>query len=214
MAARLRRATSALPTRSSARSDSGGEARYHALLGRDRLMDLHEYLRLLRRRWRLLAACVLVAGVAAWVTTPAKPKTDTVTYTATHQLLRDSSASSPAALATVSLFVKTGEVPSAPPSGSATRAIRSSWRLASRWRPMSGSARSTSRPRVRPLHRPQRRRTSSPRRRSASWASRRLPPSRIRSNERTSSSTSSKPTSMISRPRSTLRPQLASPSTP
>ena len=99
------------PARCAARSDRHREARYHALLGRDRLMDLHEYLSLLRRRWRLLAACVLVAGVAAWVTTPAKPKTDTVTYTATHQLLRDSSANSPAALATVSLFVKTGEVP-------------------------------------------------------------------------------------------------------
>ena len=58
-------------------------------------MDLNEYLRLLRRRWRLLAACGLVAGVAAWVTTPANPKTDTVTYTATHQLLRDSSAPRP-----------------------------------------------------------------------------------------------------------------------
>ena len=98
VAADLRRAPRAAPTRSAARSDRRREARYHAPLGRDRLMDLNEYLRLLRRRWRLLAACVLVAGVAAWVTTPANPKHDTVTYTATHQLLRDSSASSPAAL--------------------------------------------------------------------------------------------------------------------
>ncbi len=74
-------------------------------------MDLHEYLRLLRRRWRLLAACVLVAGVAAWVTTPAKPSGDTLTYSATHQLLRDSSAVAPQSLATVTLFVKTGVVP-------------------------------------------------------------------------------------------------------
>lgn len=74
-------------------------------------MDLLEYLRLLRRRWRILAACVLVAGVAAWVTTPAEPSNDNVTYAATHQLLRDSSAVAPPALSTVSLFVKTGEVP-------------------------------------------------------------------------------------------------------
>lgn len=74
-------------------------------------MDLNEYLRLFRRRWRLLAACVLVAGVAAWVTTPAEPSNDNVTYTASHQLLRDSSSVTPPALATVSLFVKTGAVP-------------------------------------------------------------------------------------------------------
>lgn len=74
-------------------------------------MDLHEYLRLLRRRWRLLAACVLVAAVAAFLTTPQAPRNDTVTYSATHQLLRDSSALAPQALATVALFIKTGEVP-------------------------------------------------------------------------------------------------------
>jgi capsular polysaccharide biosynthesis protein len=74
-------------------------------------MDLHEYLQLIRRRWRLLAACVVVAGVAAFVTTPAEPADDQVRYRATHQLLRDSSASTPPALATVSLFVRTGEVP-------------------------------------------------------------------------------------------------------
>lgn len=74
-------------------------------------MDLNEYLRLLRRRWRLLAACVLVAAVAAFVTTPDEPANDSVTYSATHQLLRDSTASTPQALSTVALFVKTGEVP-------------------------------------------------------------------------------------------------------
>jgi Mrp family chromosome partitioning ATPase len=74
-------------------------------------MDLHEYLRLLRRRWRLLAACVLVAAFAAFLTTPEAPRNDTVTYSATHQILRDSSALAPQALATVALFIKTGEVP-------------------------------------------------------------------------------------------------------
>lgn len=74
-------------------------------------MDLIDYLRLFRRRWALIVACVVVAAVAAWFTTPADPSNDDVTYTATHQLLRDSSATAPQALATVSLFVKTGEVP-------------------------------------------------------------------------------------------------------
>ena len=74
-------------------------------------MDLLDYLRLFRRRWALIVACVLVAGLAAWFTTPAEPSNDDVTYSATHQLLRDSSAVAPQALATVSLYVKTGEVP-------------------------------------------------------------------------------------------------------
>jgi Mrp family chromosome partitioning ATPase len=74
-------------------------------------MDLLDYLRLFRRRWALIVACTLVAGLAAWFTTPANPTNDDVTYAATHQILRDSSAVAPQALATVSLFVKTGEVP-------------------------------------------------------------------------------------------------------
>lgn len=74
-------------------------------------MEPLEYLRILKRRWRLLAACVLVAGVVAWITTPAKPSNDVVSYTATHQLIRDSNAVAPPALASLSLFVKTGEVP-------------------------------------------------------------------------------------------------------
>jgi Mrp family chromosome partitioning ATPase/capsular polysaccharide biosynthesis protein len=74
-------------------------------------MDLHEYLRLLRRRWRLLAACVLVAGAAAFLATPATPSDEQVTYQATHTLLRDASAVAPHSAATVALFVRTGEVP-------------------------------------------------------------------------------------------------------
>jgi capsular exopolysaccharide synthesis family protein len=74
-------------------------------------MDLLDYLRLFRRRWALIVACTVVAGVAAWFTTPAEPADDNVTYAATHQILRDSSAFAPPALATVSLYVKTGEVP-------------------------------------------------------------------------------------------------------
>jgi capsular exopolysaccharide synthesis family protein len=74
-------------------------------------MEPLEYLRVIRRRWRILAACVLVAAVAAWITTPAEPTNDAVTYRATNQLIRDSSAVAPPALASLSVFVKTGEVP-------------------------------------------------------------------------------------------------------
>ena len=74
-------------------------------------MEPVEYLRIIRRRWRLLVACVLVAGAIAWITTPANPKNDAVTYTATHQLIRDSQAIAPPAVGTLSVFVKTGEVP-------------------------------------------------------------------------------------------------------
>ncbi|MCO8127425.1 AAA family ATPase [Acidimicrobiia bacterium EGI L10123] len=74
-------------------------------------MDLLDYLRLFRRRWALIVACVLVAGLAAWFTTPAEPANDDVTYSATHTILRDSSAVAPQALATVALYVKTGPVP-------------------------------------------------------------------------------------------------------
>lgn len=74
-------------------------------------MEPVDYLRVIRRRWRILAACVLVAGVLAWITTPAEPEDDSVTYRATHQLIRDSSAAAPPALASLSVFVKTGAVP-------------------------------------------------------------------------------------------------------
>ncbi len=76
-------------------------------------MEPIEYLRLARRRWRLLAACVLVAGVVAWITTPARPTNRQITYEATHILLRDTTAKTPPpALAQVALFVRSGEVPS------------------------------------------------------------------------------------------------------
>lgn len=75
-------------------------------------MELFDYVRLLRRRWRLLAACVLVAGVIAWVTTPANPSNRQVTWQATYTMLRDAAAATPPpALAQVALFVNTGDVP-------------------------------------------------------------------------------------------------------
>ena len=36
-------------------------------------MDPLDYLRALRQRWKVIVACVLVALVAGWVTTPANP---------------------------------------------------------------------------------------------------------------------------------------------
>ena len=54
---------------------------------------------------------LFVAGVVAWITTPAKPKTDAVSWEATHDLIRDNTAVAPPALASLSVFVKTGEVP-------------------------------------------------------------------------------------------------------
>jgi capsular exopolysaccharide synthesis family protein len=75
-------------------------------------MEPTEYARLLRRRWRLLLAAVVVSGVVAWITTPANPSNKQVTFEATHVLLRDdSSVTPPPALAQLALFVKTGDVP-------------------------------------------------------------------------------------------------------
>jgi capsular exopolysaccharide synthesis family protein len=75
-------------------------------------MEPIDYLRLLRRRWRLLVAAVLVAGAVAWVTAPSGSGSTQVTFEATHILLRDTaSATPPPALAQVALFVETGEVP-------------------------------------------------------------------------------------------------------
>jgi capsular exopolysaccharide synthesis family protein len=70
-----------------------------------------EYLRLFRRRWRVLAACVLVAAVAAWVTTPAKPSNEAIRYEADHTIIRDQATGAATGLATVSLYMKTGVVP-------------------------------------------------------------------------------------------------------
>ncbi|MGI8686891.1 MAG: tyrosine-protein kinase family protein [Acidimicrobiales bacterium] len=75
-------------------------------------MEPIEYARLIRRRWRILAACALVSAVVVWVLTPASPAKSAPEFVAEHTLIRDGDATaSPAALATVALFVRTGEVP-------------------------------------------------------------------------------------------------------
>lgn len=76
-------------------------------------MEPIEYARLVRRRWRVVAACVLVSAVAVWVVTPASPVEREPEFVAEHTIIRDAEAA-PAtsqALATVALFVKTGDVP-------------------------------------------------------------------------------------------------------
>ncbi|MDQ3293551.1 MAG: hypothetical protein M3527_03755, partial [Actinomycetota bacterium] len=74
-------------------------------------MEPIEYLRLLRRRWRLLVASVLIAATAAWVTAPGDNGAEIVRYRADTTVVRDAQAAAPQALATVQLFMKTGEVP-------------------------------------------------------------------------------------------------------
>jgi capsular exopolysaccharide synthesis family protein len=70
-----------------------------------------DYLRIIRRRWAVVAACLVVALVAAWVTTPAqsqmgKPVTS---YTATATLLQPPGNKN--SLDYIGLFVTKGDVP-------------------------------------------------------------------------------------------------------
>lgn len=78
-------------------------------------MDVLDYLKLLRRRWRLIAAAVLLSIVAAWVTTPAATPQRVVplgtSYKATHTLLQSPEAKAPVNLELTRLFATTGEIP-------------------------------------------------------------------------------------------------------
>ena len=75
-------------------------------------MEPIEYARLVRRRWRVVAACALVSAVAVWVVTPASPAEREPEFVAEHTIIRDAeSATTPQALPTAALFVKTGDVP-------------------------------------------------------------------------------------------------------
>ncbi len=75
-------------------------------------MEPIEYARLIRRRWRILAACCLVSAVVVWVLTPSSPAKTAPQFVGEHTLIRDGeTTATPAALATVALFVRTGEVP-------------------------------------------------------------------------------------------------------
>src|SRR5581483_9879145 len=89
-------------------------ARYHRRRHdeqRGRLMEPIEYLRLFRRRWRLVAACAIVAAVAALVTTPSRSSGGAVQYVSDATIVRDASADNAPALTSVQLFMRTGDVP-------------------------------------------------------------------------------------------------------
>lgn len=68
------------------------------------------YLRLLRRRWRLLVACAAAAAVAVVIVTPSRPTGGQVKWVAEAQLVGDGGAATPA-LPSVQLTMRTGQVP-------------------------------------------------------------------------------------------------------
>lgn len=80
-------------------------------------MELVDYLRVLRRRWRVIALCLLAGILAGWLTTPPestarqRPVPVGTTYRATHTLLQAADAQAPANLELVRLFATTGEIP-------------------------------------------------------------------------------------------------------
>ena len=77
-------------------------------------MDILDYLRALRRRWRVILLVTLVAAAAALLTTPSQAQRDVVpvgtVYQATTTLLRAPDAQ-PVDLPTIRLYVKTGDIP-------------------------------------------------------------------------------------------------------
>lgn len=79
-------------------------------------MDLVDYLRILRRRWRVLAATLVLAVLAAWVTTPdgadsRVPAPTASSYIATHTLLQAPDVQSPPNLELTRLFATRGNIP-------------------------------------------------------------------------------------------------------
>lgn len=75
-------------------------------------MELIDYIKVFRRRWTLLAVCLLVGVLAALVTTPEKTSATPVatSYTAYHTLVRNP-AGQATDLGIARLFVTTGQVP-------------------------------------------------------------------------------------------------------
>lgn len=78
-------------------------------------MDLINYLEILRRRWVLIVAAVLLALVAAWLTLPEKAESGPVvrSYEATATLIANPAAEVPMNMATAAVFATVGEVPEA-----------------------------------------------------------------------------------------------------
>jgi Mrp family chromosome partitioning ATPase/capsular polysaccharide biosynthesis protein len=78
-------------------------------------MDILDYLRALRRRWRVILLVTLVAAAAAFITTPSQAERREVpvgtVYQATTTLLRAPEAQEAVDLATIRLYVTTGDIP-------------------------------------------------------------------------------------------------------
>lgn len=75
-------------------------------------MEPIDYLRIIKRWWKLIVACVVIAAAVAWVTTPAQPGPAVSTFEASHILIRDSEERGVRESAgTVALYVTAGEVP-------------------------------------------------------------------------------------------------------
>lgn len=81
-------------------------------------MNSRDYVKVVRRKWPVMAACALVAGLVMWLITPANPPEviRVTNYTSTSTLLVNSMAGDPAtgagvSLDRVALFITTGEVP-------------------------------------------------------------------------------------------------------
>lgn len=77
-------------------------------------MDILDYLRALRRRWRVIVIVTLIASFAAFATAPSATESNAdpvgTTYTATTTLLRAPEAQQ-VDLGLIRLYVKTGEIP-------------------------------------------------------------------------------------------------------
>ncbi|MGH8883794.1 MAG: AAA family ATPase [Egibacteraceae bacterium] len=75
-------------------------------------MDSTTYLRMLRRRWRIVALAVALAIAAAWLVLPAS-RGSSGTFTATHVLYRPPGATPPDAvrLQTLALLASAGDIP-------------------------------------------------------------------------------------------------------
>lgn len=96
-------------------TSKGGSASSQPPVEPESHMEPVEYARLIRRRWRVVAACCLVSAVAVWVVSPATPAARLPEFVAEHTVIRDADVDAanapPQALATVGLLAKTGEVP-------------------------------------------------------------------------------------------------------
>src|SRR5690606_35706658 len=76
-----------------------------------------DYWKVIRRKWPVMVACAVAAGLVMWLITPANPPEviRVTNYTATSTVLVDSVSDATgmpgASLDRVSLFITTGEVP-------------------------------------------------------------------------------------------------------